>query len=223
MQDRKIPWPRWKDIQEKERAMQKSAMEKSDVRGASKQDVVDARLRAANTEFIAAKERSRPSVLYRPSLSVDGDQYCALYGEDLAQGCAGFGETAESAMADFDRNWASRPPSDLMSKKLEEVVRSFPKRDLVNAKGEPIDHLGKAGDFVHFDDKTYSSMAAAAADGAIAAEVERLRDAVRTLLADVSWLLVRANPGYPKEHATFETIKGRHRALLAELLGEDPT
>lgn len=50
-------------------------------------------------------EENRPSVLYRPAISLDGNQYCALYGEDLMAGCAGFGTTIEAAMRDFDKNW----------------------------------------------------------------------------------------------------------------------
>lgn len=50
-------------------------------------------------------EMIRPSVLYRPTISLDGNCYCALYGEDLMNGCAGFGETMAEAMADFDQNW----------------------------------------------------------------------------------------------------------------------
>jgi hypothetical protein len=38
-------------------------------------------------------------------LSVDGNMYCALYGDDLMQGCAGFGVTPDAAMFDFDKNW----------------------------------------------------------------------------------------------------------------------
>lgn len=48
----------------------------------------------------------RPSAVYRPTISLDGNMYCALYGEDLMAGCAGFGETMEAAMQDFDKNWA---------------------------------------------------------------------------------------------------------------------
>lgn len=50
-------------------------------------------------------EWTRPSVVYRPQLGLDGNMYCALYGSDLMNGVAGFGETAESAMRDFDKNW----------------------------------------------------------------------------------------------------------------------
>lgn len=54
----------------------------------------------------SAIEHRRPSVLYRPRLSRDGNQWCALYGDDLMQGVAGFGPTPEAAMRDFDQAWA---------------------------------------------------------------------------------------------------------------------
>ena len=46
-----------------------------------------------------------PSVIYRPNLSVDGDQWCALYGEDLQSGVTGFGDSPAKAMLDFNKNW----------------------------------------------------------------------------------------------------------------------
>ena len=52
---------------------------------------------------------SAPSTIYKPKLSVDGDQWCALYGEDLQCGVAGFGDTPALAMADFDLNWNTAP------------------------------------------------------------------------------------------------------------------
>lgn len=52
-----------------------------------------------------AYEAMRPSVLYRPRLSVDGDQWCALYGDDLQSGVAGFGDSPDAAMRDFDTEW----------------------------------------------------------------------------------------------------------------------
>ncbi len=36
---------------------------------------------------------TRPHVLMRPALSLDGNMYCALYGENIMEGCAGFGES----------------------------------------------------------------------------------------------------------------------------------
>lgn len=47
----------------------------------------------------------RPSAVYRPKMMIDGDKYYVLYGDDLMSGCAGFGDTPDAAMADFDKNW----------------------------------------------------------------------------------------------------------------------
>ena len=53
----------------------------------------------------AAHEQMRPSVLFKPKLSIDGDQWCALYGDDLQDGVAGFGKSPQDAMWDFDAQW----------------------------------------------------------------------------------------------------------------------
>ena len=57
-------------------------------------------------EFVAAAyEMQRPSVLFKPEISLDGNMYCALYGTNLMEGCAGFGETIDAATRNFDENW----------------------------------------------------------------------------------------------------------------------
>jgi len=53
----------------------------------------------------ASYEQQRPSTLFKPSLSIDGNQWCALYGEDLQCGVAGFGDSPAKAMEDFDKEW----------------------------------------------------------------------------------------------------------------------
>ena len=50
----------------------------------------------------AAYSFERPSVLFRPTLSVDGNMWCALLGDNLQVGVAGFGETPAKAMYAFD-------------------------------------------------------------------------------------------------------------------------
>lgn len=55
-------------------------------------------------------EATRPSYLYKPKLSIDGNQWCALYGENLQDGVAGFGDTPEKAYEDFDREWKKPLP-----------------------------------------------------------------------------------------------------------------
>lgn len=54
---------------------------------------------------IAASEMQRPSAIYRPSIGPDGTKWCALYGDDLMHGVAGFGDTPDEAMRDFDQVW----------------------------------------------------------------------------------------------------------------------
>ena len=46
-----------------------------------------------------------PSAIYRPKLSIDGDQWCALYGDNLQDGVAGFGNSPSAAMQDFNKQW----------------------------------------------------------------------------------------------------------------------
>ncbi|WP_095093878.1 hypothetical protein [Pseudomonas sp. Irchel 3A5] len=58
-----------------------------------------------------AEYLTEPSAIYRPALAVDGNQWCALYGKDLQTGIAGFGDSPEAAMCDFNRNWRTPLPS----------------------------------------------------------------------------------------------------------------
>ena len=56
----------------------------------------------------AAAAMMRPAVLFRPAISLDGNEWCALYGNNLQEGVAGFGKSPELAMAAFDLAWGSR-------------------------------------------------------------------------------------------------------------------
>lgn len=38
---------------------------------------------------------------------MDGNLWCALYGDDLQNGIAGFGATPAAAMREFDKAWAT--------------------------------------------------------------------------------------------------------------------
>lgn len=50
----------------------------------------------------------RPSVLYRPTVSIDGNKWCALYGQNLAEGVAAFGDSPDEAMRGFDAAWVTK-------------------------------------------------------------------------------------------------------------------
>jgi len=73
----------------------------------------------------ASYQQGRPSVNFRPKLTMDGNQWCALYGEDLQDGIAGFGDTAEEAMSNFDNNWHNFKASkkEERNKKSPEVIK----------------------------------------------------------------------------------------------------
>jgi hypothetical protein len=60
---------------------------------------------AAINEQDRTEAALRPSYTFKPRLSLDGNQWCALYGDNLQDGVAGFGNSPELAYADFDRAW----------------------------------------------------------------------------------------------------------------------
>ncbi len=45
-----------------------------------------------------------PSVLYKPKLYIDGNQWCASYG-DMPEGVFGFGDSPQKAIDDFNKNF----------------------------------------------------------------------------------------------------------------------
>lgn len=61
--------------------------------------MADERIRQTLSEY------ERPSAVYRPTLTRDGNQWCALYGNDIQSGVAGFGESPAKAMSAFDSAW----------------------------------------------------------------------------------------------------------------------
>lgn len=62
----------------------------------------------------AAWEQMRPSVVFKPTLSKDSNMWCALFGENLQEGVAGFGETPAKAMYAFDTAWLSPSGSHII-------------------------------------------------------------------------------------------------------------
>ena len=52
----------------------------------------------------------RPSVIFRPKLSMDGNKWIALYGDNLQTSVVGVGESPGEAMFHFDIAWDKRIP-----------------------------------------------------------------------------------------------------------------
>lgn len=57
--------------------------------------------------YVAATARA-PHVLMRPRVYQDGDQWCALYGENIMEGVCGFGDSPALACAEFDKAWEAK-------------------------------------------------------------------------------------------------------------------
>lgn len=65
-----------------------------------------------NVNIIRGK-LTAPHVLLKPKFGRDGNQYYFLYGDNLQEGVAGFGDTPEKAAEDFDNNWSNDDVSKL--------------------------------------------------------------------------------------------------------------
>lgn len=52
-----------------------------------------------------ADHNNRPSTRLNPKLFLDGDSWCALHGANIQEGICGFGDTPESALESFDRDY----------------------------------------------------------------------------------------------------------------------
>ena len=55
--------------------------------------------------YANACDAGKPFVRLRPRIFLDGDQWCALYGENLQNGVAGFGRTPQQAEEAFNGVW----------------------------------------------------------------------------------------------------------------------
>ena len=64
----------------------------------------------------AGYEMTRPCVVFKPDLLKDGDMWCALLGENLQVGIAGFGPNPAQAMAAFDAAWFQESGSHIIDR-----------------------------------------------------------------------------------------------------------
>ena len=60
---------------------------------------------AFDKQLDVERERLRPFMLLRPAMFPDGNKWCALYGSNLQEGVAGFGDTPAQAATQFDIEW----------------------------------------------------------------------------------------------------------------------
>ena len=57
--------------------------------------------------YSVADQLKRPSVIFKPVITRDGNSWCCLLG-DLPTGVVGFGKSPEDACLDFDKAWTSK-------------------------------------------------------------------------------------------------------------------
>ena len=58
-----------------------------------------------DTERVRQVRKGGEMIQFYLKVFIDGNMWCALYGDDLQSGVAGFGETISDAIKDFEANW----------------------------------------------------------------------------------------------------------------------
>lgn len=59
---------------------------------------------------IEAEEMNLVALLH-PRVFIDGNRWCVLYGDNVMDGVAGFGESPLNAVYDFNKAWRSKLPA----------------------------------------------------------------------------------------------------------------
>jgi hypothetical protein len=80
--------------------------------------VLNAQWHAATSAELTEVERKRPFMLLRPRMFPDGNQWCALYGDDLMSGVCGFGATPELAAQAFDHAWHNEKVPEVLKEEV---------------------------------------------------------------------------------------------------------
>ena len=68
---------------------------------------------AAVAIYTYACELNTPFATYKPRLFQDGNQWCALYGENIMEGVCGFGTSPAKAVAAFNCAWCEDIPAEV--------------------------------------------------------------------------------------------------------------
>lgn len=71
----------------------------------NEETVLNMQWHAAEVAERVELQRLRPFMLLRPKVFPDESKWCALYGDNLQDGVAGYGDTPDKAALDFDVHW----------------------------------------------------------------------------------------------------------------------
>lgn len=92
---------------------------------------------AVTTMHRTSELQQRPSAIYRPTLSKDGNAWVALYGPDLATGVVGCGMTPAEAMEEFDLAWSVNTHPEKASPDAPPKVAQEPPQIRITIEGKP--------------------------------------------------------------------------------------
>jgi hypothetical protein len=67
--------------------------------------VTEGQIIVSSNEQKLSEQMLRPSYILKPKLSIDGDMWLALFGENIMEGVCGAGKSPEEAYASFDKAW----------------------------------------------------------------------------------------------------------------------
>ena len=70
---------------------------------------------------IAMENNMKLFSMLKPKLTIDGDQWCCLYGEDLRVGIAGFGDSTYKAIQNWNQEWYKKIQKTRMMEKLKDL------------------------------------------------------------------------------------------------------
>ena len=58
-----------------------------------------------NVEILETEQQYKRFAMLKPKIHKDGNKWCVLYGENIQDGVAGFGDTPHEAVIDWEINW----------------------------------------------------------------------------------------------------------------------
>lgn len=56
-------------------------------------------------DILCSEQQYKRFAMLRPRIFKDGDKWCVLYGDNIQDGVAGFGDTPHEAVIDWENNW----------------------------------------------------------------------------------------------------------------------
>ena len=58
-----------------------------------------------SVELLETEQQYKRFAMLKPKVYKDGNKWCVLYGENIQDGVAGFGDTPHEAVIDWEVNW----------------------------------------------------------------------------------------------------------------------